>query len=108
MGVTALIMNKSLKNLINHQSVIETLRTLVGMWSSMDTEPQYLMIGHLVDNKNLLQHFCNDIVYFKNDMNVRMNAKEKTISDESEIGRNYFTEIVERLQFLEYIDKHYN
>eukprot|EP01084_Bolivina_argentea_P146212 256087_1 len=110
-----MIMKRCVHNLMQHIYIIETFTILMTLWELSRTTGnanEYIMIGHMIDNENLLQHYFNDIKYFK--CYVRMSITDDMDASEINdmklfIDQNSYLEHVEgRINFLNYISVHYN
>ena len=79
---------------INIMVLYQLLASIIGIYPTsthMSNEPvRWTIIGHLDDEAKLLDHFFNDIKYFKENCAIKDDAK-------------YLAQIKERLQFLQYI-----
>eukprot|EP01084_Bolivina_argentea_P320328 555774_1 len=95
-------MQKCIENITKHKSVCSSLQLLVKIielyptTTHMSNEPvRWTIIGHLHDEAKLLDHFFNNIKYFKENINNINEIKAK--------NKLYLNEIKERLQFLQYV-----
>eukprot|EP01084_Bolivina_argentea_P146207 256075_1 len=54
-----MIMKRCIHNLIQHKYVIAIFTILMSVWKLSRTS-EYIMIGHMIDNEKLLQHYLAD------------------------------------------------